>query len=138
MFRYCFTHKQNRSITRSKYSQGVAKITDEICDDIITAARVAGIDLDLALSPAQQREKQQKTEVEATAISYGLIKPGDFEGHNFEEEQSLTTLNTKRSKMARSLASNTLAKSLYSIGSTKGGNNKGSNNKDKEENRQTN
>ena len=47
MFKYCFTHEQNSSITRSKYSQGVAKITDEICDDIITAAKSAGIDLDL-------------------------------------------------------------------------------------------
>ena len=26
--RYCFAHKQNRSIIRSKYSKGVAKITD--------------------------------------------------------------------------------------------------------------
>ena len=40
--------------------------------------------------------------------------------------------------MARSLASNTLEKSLYSIGSTEGGNSKGSNNEDEEENRQTN
>ena len=67
-------------------------------------------------------------------ISYGKTKPGDFNGYNFEEEQSPTTLNTKRSKMARSLASNTLEKSLYSIGSTEGGNSEGSDNKDKEEN----
>ena len=40
--------------------------------------------------------------------------------------------------MARSLASNTLAKSLYSIGSTEGGDSKGSDDKDKEKNRQTN
>ena len=53
MFKYCFTNKQNRSISRSKYSQEVAKITDEICNDIITAAKSAEIDLDLALSPAQ-------------------------------------------------------------------------------------
>ena len=82
MFKYCFMHKQNRSITRSKYSQGVAKITDEICNDIITAGRSAWIDLDLALSPAQRSEKHQEKEFEATAISYGQIKPGEFEGHN--------------------------------------------------------
>ena len=40
--------------------------------------------------------------------------------------------------MARSLASNTLEKSLYSIGSTEGGDSEGSYNKDEEENQQTN
>jgi hypothetical protein len=41
MFKYCFTNKQNRSISRSKYLQGVAKITDkEVCDDIITTAKI--------------------------------------------------------------------------------------------------
>jgi len=98
------------------------------------AAKSAGIDINLALSPAQRRKKQQEKELKATAISYGQIKPGDFEGHNFEEVQSLTTLNTKWSKTVRSLASNTLAKSVYSIGSTEGGNSKGSNKEDKENN----
>ena len=79
------------------------------------------IDVDLALSLAQQRDKQQEKEFEAIAISYGQTKPGEFNGYNFKEEQSLTTLNTKQSKMARSLTSNTLAKFLYSIGSTEGG-----------------
>ena len=83
MLKYCFKNKQNRSITRSKYSQGVAKITDKICDDIIMAAKSAGIDLDLALSPAQRREKQQEKDFEATAILYGQTKPGDFDGQNF-------------------------------------------------------
>ena len=64
MFKYCFTNKQNRSISRSKYLQGVAKMTDEIFDDIITAAKSTGIDVDLALSPAQQKEKQQEKSLE--------------------------------------------------------------------------
>ena len=79
------------------------------------------IDVDLALFLSQLKEKQHEREFKASAILYGQTKPGDLEGYNFAEEQSLTTLNTNRDKLARLLVLNTLAKSLYIIRSTKGG-----------------
>ncbi len=59
---------------------------------------------------------------EASAITYGEAKEGAIEAHNFSSNASLTTIHSsnKRKSDAKSVASSkTLAKSVYSIDTSK-------------------
>ena len=120
MFKKCFTVEQIQKISKSKYANGVARVKEEEDgDNIISEAKRAGIDLNLGLSATQLMEKRKDKEYDAAAISYGQAMPGAFEGHDFSEELSLTTLNTKKTKTEEdSIATNTMAHSKFSISST--------------------
>jgi hypothetical protein len=120
MFKKCFTVEQIQKISKSKYANGVARVKEEEDgDNIISEAKRAGIDLNLGLSATQLMEKRKDKEYDAAAISYGQAMPGAFEGHDFSEELSLTTLNTKKAKTEEdSIATNTMAHSKFSISST--------------------
>ena len=122
MFKKCFTVEQIQKISKSKYANGVARVKDEEDgDNIISEAIRAGIDLNLGLTATQLKEQRKDKEYDAAAISYGQAMPGAFEGHDFSEELSLTTLNTKKTRNDEaSLATNTMAHSRFSIGSTVG------------------
>jgi hypothetical protein len=90
-------------------------------DDIIRAAELVGIDTSLGLTAAQRKERKESKEVDANQISFGMTlgetKVGAFEAFNVSETQSLTSLHSKRSTTAQSVAANTLAQSKYSIDS---------------------
>ena len=123
MFRKVFTIDQNKSITLSKYNKetGLAVVAAEEGDDIIRAAELVGIDTSLGLTAAQRKERRESKEVDANQISFGMTfgetKVGAFEAFNVSETQSLTSLHSRRSTTAQSLAANTLAQSKYSIDS---------------------
>ena len=131
MFKKAFTIEQNKSVTSSKYSktEGYAKVKEEMGDDIIRAAEAAGIDTSLGLTASQLRERRDNKDFDATQIAfgksltedeifltYGASEVGAFEAYeDLGEEQSQTTLHTKKSNNSRSVAVNTLAQSKYSI-----------------------
>jgi hypothetical protein len=140
MFKKAFTIEQNKSVSSSKYSkrEGFAKVKEEVMgDDIFRAAEAAGIDTSLGLTASQRRERWDKTEFDATQISfrnnlmeaeqvltYCASKVGAFEAYDdLREEQSQTTMHTRRSNNSRSVAINTLAQSQYSIGNSSSGDN---------------
>ena len=120
MFKKCFSLEQLQKITRSKYAHGIAVMTDNDCDDIIEAAKQAGVDLNLGLSATQLREKKMEREFMASAITFGQAVPGGFESHNFADELSLTTLDLNKTASGHSVAENTMAKSMFSIASSTG------------------
>jgi hypothetical protein len=74
-----------------------------------------GIDTSLGLTPSQLKERKEALEYDARAITFGQVKDGDLLAVDISEEQSMTTLNTKKSQ-ARSLAENTLGNTAFSIG----------------------
>ena len=140
MFKKAFTIEQNKSVSSSKYSkrEGFAKVKEEVMgDDIFRAAEAAGIDTSLGLTASQRRERWDNTEFDATQISfrnnlmeaeqvltYCASEVGAFEAYDdLREEQSQTTLHTRRSNNSRSVAINTLAQSQYSIGNSSSGDN---------------
>ena len=120
MFKKCFSVEQIQKITRSKYANGIAVTTATGADDIIEAAKLAGVDLNLGLSPSQLREKKIERELMETAITFGQAEPGGLECHNFEEELSLTTLSSNRRDSGKSVEEGTMAKSMFSIVSSTG------------------
>ena len=123
MFRKVFTIDQNKSITLSKFNKktGLAVVAAEEGDDIIRAAELVGIDTSLGLTAAQRKERQESKEVDVNQISFGMTlgetQIGAFEAFNVSETQSLTSLHSRRSTTAQSVAANTLAQSKYSIDS---------------------
>ena len=123
MFRKVFTIEQNKSITLSKFNKetGLAVVAAEEGDDIIRAAELVGIDTSLGLTAAQRKERKESKEVDADQISFGMTlgetKVGTFEAFNVSETQSLTSLHSRKSTTAQSVAANTLAQSKYSIDS---------------------
>jgi hypothetical protein len=117
-FRKVFTAEQNRNVTQSKYDKktGLARVTDPQADDIIVAAATLGIDTELALSQDQIKARKEDREFEARAITFGAASLGDFEAIDPSEEQSVTSLNTRRSTAtSRSIAEMSNANTLYSI-----------------------
>jgi hypothetical protein len=84
-------------------------------EDIISAALLLGIDTSLGLTQSQLKERKKALEYDARAITFGQAKDGDLLEIDANEEQSLTTLNTKKSQ-ARSIAENTLGNTVFSIG----------------------
>jgi len=123
MFRKVFTIEQNKSITLSKFNKetGLAVVAAEEGDDIIRAAELVGIDTSLGLTAAQRKERKESKEVDADQILFGMTlgktKVGAFEAFNVSETQSLTSLHSRKSTTAQSVAANTLAQSKYSIDS---------------------
>jgi hypothetical protein len=81
-------------ITKSKHANGIAITVDSDGDDIIEAAKMASVDLNLGLPKAQLREKRIEREFMASAITFGQAVPGGLECHNFAEELSITTLSS--------------------------------------------
>ncbi len=86
MIRYCFTLKQQKRVTRSKYlsTKGFAVLTEEDLDDIINAVSRDGIyDMTFGLSDKERRELVANNTYDASAISSGEAKEGAMEAYNF-------------------------------------------------------
>ncbi len=94
MFAKCFSLEQRKKITKSKHANGIAITVDSDGDDIIEAAKMAGVDLNLGLPKAQLREKRIEREFMASAITFGQAVPGGLECHNCAEELSITMLSS--------------------------------------------
>ena len=117
-FRKVFSAEQNRNVSQSKYDKktGLARVTDPQADDIIVAAATLGIDTELALSQSELKARREDREFEARAITFGTASAGDFEAVDPSEEQSVTSINTRRSTgTARSIAERSNAHTVYSI-----------------------
>ena len=115
--RKVFTADQVSNVSHSKYDKmtGLAKVSDAHVEDIISAAIKMGIDTSLGLSRSQLKERKEALEYDARAITFGQAKDGDLIAIDVNEEQSMTTLNTKKSQ-ARSIAENTLGNTVISMG----------------------
>ena len=74
-----------------------------------------GIDTSLGLTQSQLKERKEALEYDARAISFGDAKAGNFLAIDANEEQSVTTLHTKRSQ-AMSIAEKTMGNTVFSIG----------------------
>jgi hypothetical protein len=92
MFTKCFLLEERKKITKSKYANEIVVTVNSDGDDIIEAAKMAGVDLNLGLPKAQLQEKRIEREFMASAITIGQAVPGGLECHNFAEELSITTL----------------------------------------------
>ncbi len=121
MIRHCFTLSQQQKVTKSKYIKdlGRAKVEHSDADDIINAATTQGIyDLTLGLLDKERRVMVAGKAHEASAITYGEAKEGALEAHNFSSSASITTTHSRneRKRDAASVATEkTLAKSVYSL-----------------------
>ena len=117
-FRKCFLTDQLKKITRSKYNKvaGYAVVEEEQCDDKIRAAEEAGVNTLLGLSQQAIQERHQNREYNASAITYGEVKEGAMEAHNFTDKLSLTTTRTNKNTGAQLAdCEHTLARSVHSV-----------------------
>jgi hypothetical protein len=125
LIRHCFTLSQQQKVTESKYIKdlGHAVIDQDDADNIIHAATTQqGIyDLTLGLSDKERRRLVAGMAYKASAITFGEAKEGAMEAHNFSLQASITTIHMQNEKKqdATSVASaRTLAKSVFSIGTS--------------------
>ena len=117
-FRKCFLTDQLKKITRSKYNKlaRYAVVEEEQCDNIIRAAEEAGVNTTLGLSQQAIQERHQNREYNASAITYGEVREGAMDAHNFTDELSLTTTKTNKNTGAQLAdGKHTLAQSVYSV-----------------------
>jgi hypothetical protein len=121
---HCFTLSQQQKVTKSKYVKdaGHVIIDQTDADDIINAATTQGIyDLTLGLSDKERRTIVTGKAHEASVITYREARGGLMEAHNFLSAASITSIHT-RNKKKRDTSSvataKSLAKSVFSIGTT--------------------
>jgi hypothetical protein len=125
LIRHCFTLSQQQKVTKSKYLKdlGHAAVDQSEADDIINAATTQGIyNLTLGLLDKERQVLVAGKAHEASAIAYGEAKEGAVKDHNFSSKASVTTihLSNKRKRDAKTVASaKMLAKSVYSINTSK-------------------
>ncbi len=116
---------QQQNVTNSKYLKdlGLTAVDHSDADDIINATTTQGIyNLTLGLLEKETRVLVAGKAHKASAVTYGEAKEGAVEAHNFSSKASVTTihLSNKRKRDARTVASaKTLAKSVYSIDTSK-------------------
>ena len=115
--RKVFNADQVSNVSHSKYDKKTcrAEVCDAHVDDIISAAFLLGIYTSLGLTQSQLKERKEAMEYNARAISFGEAKAGNFLAIDVNEEQSVTTLHTRRS-IAMSLAEKTTGNTVFSIG----------------------
>jgi hypothetical protein len=125
LIRHCFTLSQQQKVTKSKYLKdlGHAAVDQSDADNIINAATTQGIyDLTLGLSDNERQVLVAGKAHEASAITYGEAKERAVTAHNFSSKASVTTihLSNKRKRDVKSVTTaKTLAKSVYSIDTSK-------------------
>jgi hypothetical protein len=123
MVRHCFTLDQQQKITKSKYvsDRGYAILDETNSDDIINAVAGKGIyDMLLGLADKERREATASKGYNALAVMFGEAKEVAVKAYNFSSSASITTLDLKNVSNNRSVTTeNTLAKSVFSIVTSK-------------------
>ncbi len=124
LIRHCFTLSQQQRVMKSKYLKdlGHAVINQLDADNIINAATTQGIyNLTLRLSDKERWTMVSGRAHNASAITFGEAKEESMEAYNFSLVQLVTSTHSvdEKKKDARSVASGkSLAKLVFSIGTT--------------------
>jgi hypothetical protein len=120
---HCFTLSQQQKVNKSKYIKdaGLAVINQTDANNIINAAMTQGIyDLTLGLSD-KKRTMVSGQATKASTITFGEAIEGSMEAHNFSLMALVTLTNSQNEKAqeSKTVASvKSLAKLMFSIGTT--------------------